>query len=348
MIGTIAQQVCGLFKIIHRNIDGSIKEIYDWQPNLVTNHGLEMIKRNGKVDFVDYIRIGSGTTNFTITDTDLYNEHISGFTTQYHNQIGVDGINEYGNIVETDWIFAYKRFNMRFNINTAMNISELGLSSNINYSVPTSFHNHPSNVQMSTLARIKDSVGNPTTISVIDGESLDIAYEFRRYMKREITDFGTLNCTIRGITTTYNVKGRPYGYASNNVGGVSSTFSFASYNTNFKCDLNEGILETNLNEIAINGSSYTNDIINPNSYTYIEAPLGEYKQTVSFKNSRRSHNNPLAYFSLMTFNHYSVHSYTIEIKDSNGDGIPVPTEDIISDITIEYTWGRYTGTLNPR
>lgn len=162
----------GLYNFVVRNADGSIKRDYGWQPNLILDSGLNMIGGSGPGNTC---RVGSGSNAPLVTNTALQNP--VAMTTQIQaNDVGyAEAAPYYG------WI--RKRF--RFpNGAAAGNLSEVGIGT--------------SAVEGTLFSRalILDGSGNPTTITVLGDETLDVTYELRLYPP---TADATFNLTLAGV-----------------------------------------------------------------------------------------------------------------------------------------------------
>ncbi|UZV39861.1 tail fiber [Xanthomonas virus PB119] len=177
----------GRFKIQKKKVGSDeLIEVAPWQDNLITNYGLDQIGVRGSISQWMYaLAVGSGSTPPAITDTGLVAkvaqaERSTASGTAVAGQ--TQAVPYYG------WI----RHTYEFAAGTAAgNLSELGLKY---YTVDNLVH---------TRALIKDSSGNPTTITVLADEILIVTYEVRLYV--DSTD-KTYNETIKGVPTVITVR----------------------------------------------------------------------------------------------------------------------------------------------
>lgn len=161
------------------NVETGVKRLLAEFDNLVTDIGLNQLGFGG---VNPYCRVGSGSTAPANTDTTLV------------SQIGATGsttANAAGYSSTAPW-YSWNRDTYRFAAGVAAgNVSEVGIGWNT--TGPTLF----------SRALVKDAEGNPTTITVLSDEYLDVTYECRLYSPTEDTSFPIV---VSGVT--YNVTGR--------------------------------------------------------------------------------------------------------------------------------------------
>ncbi|QEG09306.1 tail fiber protein [Stenotrophomonas phage Pokken] len=179
----------GRFKIDKRKVGSDeLIEVAPWQDNLILNRGLDAFGNNSirSLDSWMYaLAVGSGSTPPTVSDTGLVakiaqTERSSGAGASTSGR--VLGANPYG----------WSRKTYEFAAGAAAgNLSELGLKYYTNDNL------------MHTRALIKDSSGEPTTITVLSDEILIVTYEVRLYV--DMTD-KTSVVNIKGVDTTVTVR----------------------------------------------------------------------------------------------------------------------------------------------
>lgn len=193
----------GKFKIEAVRLDSDGNEISrrtaaDWFPNLITEGGLERIA--DQPDFISYCQVGSGSTTPNINDSAL-SSWVAGTTSIVASSANVAASSPY-------YVYARKTYRFAEGVATG-NLTEVGaawLSENGLFS----------------RALILDEFGDPTTITILSNETLDVVYELRMYPK-VTDDVGTVTLTGSkgGIynwifrpayVTTYNYSSF-YGYA---------------------------------------------------------------------------------------------------------------------------------------
>ncbi len=149
-----------------------------WFPNLITDSGLDALAADR--NYLYKIAVGTGSTAPTVSDIALETQ-IASTTT---------GVSETNTVNSTSpYYISYIRTKRFAEGVAAGNLSEVGV---IDYSSA-----------LFSRSLILDSVGNPTTITILSDEYLDVTYEFRYYpYESDVT--GT-------IVFTGNIGGT-YGY----------------------------------------------------------------------------------------------------------------------------------------
>jgi len=189
----VNSKVAGFYKLEAVKLDKNGNEISrrlvaDWFPNLVTNGGLNRMVGG---DYLYYCQVGSGSTTPAFTDTAL--------TSRIANNSSASVTNGY---LSVSPYYAWKRIVYRFNEGVAAgNLSEVG----VGWATTGSLFSR---------ALILDGLGDPTTITILADETLDVTYELRLYPKLT-DDTGTVVFT-GNIGGTYDWVIRP---AQLGVGG---------------------------------------------------------------------------------------------------------------------------------
>lgn len=168
--------------------DGELKPITVFN-NLVTNSGLDLLGTTSPTSASTYCFVGSGTTAPSTTDTTLVTPYTgtapgqssADWTTNSHL---TDSLPYYVSITRT----------YTFDIGEIVgNVSEIGFFNN----------SSPSKVMFSR-ALIKDTEGNPTTITILADEQLVVTYEVIRYLT-SVTDV-TGSITLGGTSYSYTLR----------------------------------------------------------------------------------------------------------------------------------------------
>lgn len=178
--------VCGYYKIEATNfITGEKRIVADWFPNLITDIGLNRI---GQGNPHDRCMVGSGSTPPSVLDTNLQAQVAVTTSTQSTTRGASSSLPYYG------WARTTYRFAMGV---AAGNLSEVGVGwANSN--------------GVFSRALILDGGGNPTTITILSNEFLDVTYELRCYSPTDDSIFninlaGNLYvCTVRASRATSN------------------------------------------------------------------------------------------------------------------------------------------------
>jgi hypothetical protein len=140
-------------------IPGSHRVLADWFDNLITNGGLDRLGTAGTGSAWQYCRVGSGSTTPANTDTALAAQ-IASSNSIFSTSNGLDSVNAY----------IWRREVYQFNEGVATgNLAE----------VATSWLTTGTGIFSRAL--IKDSFGNPTTITVLADETLRVTWEVRQY-----------------------------------------------------------------------------------------------------------------------------------------------------------------------
>lgn len=183
------------FKLDENGNKYDVRKLTPWFSNLILNNGLNLMGQDSS--YVSYCQIGSGTSTPVVTQSSLDNRLYSQVQTNATNYNPTTAPPYYGRRV----------FQFRFNPGNATgNIAEVGIGA-------------ATNGNLFSRARVVDSGGNPTTITILADEYLDVYYDLRYYFN--VNDF-TYDVTISGVT--YSVTCRPFKIQSNQQG-----FSWWSY-----------------------------------------------------------------------------------------------------------------------
>ena len=183
-------QMSGRFKIEAIRPDGRIRLLSPWKDNLILNGGLDNI--GGDINWMKNCYVGTGSATPVITQTSL-DTFLVGTNTAQANSAGNSGIVPY---------YGWYRRTYRFAIGVAEgNLTEVGVG--------------PTNITLSTRSLILDGAQQPTTITVLDDEILDVTWEFRQYaatgdtfttvvMDDEIFNVTARACDAEGDALWYN------------------------------------------------------------------------------------------------------------------------------------------------
>lgn len=170
----------GFFKFEATNSEtGEKRLLSDWQKNLITELGLERIGIAGSV--IGRVQVGSGQAVPNINDTQL-----AAFVGETSTGFGSDTFGA----SSTEPYYGFARRTFRFPLGGAAgNLSEVGI-------LTASGH-------LFSRSLIRDINGNPTTITVLPNEFLDVTYELRIHAPTaDVTsqftlDGNTYDCVVR-------------------------------------------------------------------------------------------------------------------------------------------------------
>lgn len=317
---TVSIGIAGEFRCVVTKADGSIKTDTGYQRNLILNQGLDFFG-GGKGSAINTnCVIGSGNSSPSATQTTLdafiaISKATSSGSTSDYSYIN-KGDNKY-----TAWEQGFYRFIGL----SGVNVSEVGLASEGTSSA---------NYYLTTRALIKDSLGEPTSISVIAGETLDIYYKIYRVIDTSDKTHTINMINGAGVTTPYNVVVRP-----SNIGSPYNKKLLEPLSVTRYIDVSTNDLAAITSQPA--GASRVEPAVTLASYT-----TGSYKLVMTIKfglnlaniniRSISAHNGNLSlpfYFFQMRFGRVS-------------DDFPIPkTDKETLTIPLEFSWGRYEGAL---
>jgi hypothetical protein len=176
--------MAGYYRLVATNAKtGKQRVLADWFPNLITDAGLNYLGSRTD-DNLDYCQVGSGSTAPTNADTGLAAFVAETNTTQAQSN-GAQASPPY---------YGWRRVTKRFGEGVAAgNLTEVGMCAD-----PLA-----NGISLFSRALILDGGGNPTTVTVLANEFLDVTYELRLYPP--LTDVVS---TVNDGSTAYTVTTR--------------------------------------------------------------------------------------------------------------------------------------------
>ncbi|WP_218955173.1 MULTISPECIES: hypothetical protein, partial [unclassified Acinetobacter] len=197
----IKNQVGARFKLIARKADLSISKESAWGHNKVLDTGLDRMSAG---TWIDRCCVGAGNSTPLNSQVALDNL-IASTTTIFATELIKNTVTPYYYGVRLTWRFAQGV--------AAGNLSEVGLGWG--------------NANLWNRSLIKDSSGEPTTITVLADEFLDVVSEIRIYLPETIS--GSFNLTDKDnvVLSSHNFIGipvimNPYGIFSKvGIGGIN-------------------------------------------------------------------------------------------------------------------------------
>ena len=316
--------MAGEFRVVVKRADGSTKIDTGYQKNLILNQGLDFFGSSNRGSMMEYCVIGSGNSQPVYTQNKL-DTAVSGvigddYSTKYDYNASTDG-----SLYKTNKV---RKYSFRWLSN--VNISELGLAST---------YSNTSTYFLCTRALIKDSQGNPTTITVLSDEQLDIYYKL--WAVYDTTDkTGQINL-LDGVggSIAYNYKTRLA-----NV-GLSSRFAD---NIGFAMETRLMYWELRTSEpVDITSdpttySSYPNSSYPPVASSYTNS---SYKRTYTYTAPSSLHNQSNRTLILASGLNYYHKMWQIRFGAIADDSPIVKNNTLALTIPIEFSWGRYEGAL---
>lgn len=185
------------FKLIVRKAsDDSVARETDWFSNLVLDTGLDRMSAG---TWIDRCCVGTGNSTPVVTQTAL-DSFLASTSTQQSSSTGVQ--------TSTTPYYRWIKVTWRFGQGVAAgNISEVGLGWG--------------NANLWNRALIKDANGNPTTITVLSDEYLDVVSEVRFYDAGSTSGSFDLLDKSGKVISTHSVSGSSYMLnGSNNFGKI--------------------------------------------------------------------------------------------------------------------------------
>lgn len=162
----LKHEVAGFFRFEKFKADGDGNEIKgtrevaaDWFPNLILDQGLNQMATSDT--YLNACQVGSGTTTPANGQTAL-SSLVAGTITRPTNVTSVASSPPY---------YVARSVTFRFAEGAAAgNLAEVGVGTAV------------SGTTLFSRSLIKDSLGNPTTITILSDESLDVIYQLRYYV----------------------------------------------------------------------------------------------------------------------------------------------------------------------
>lgn len=307
--------MAGEFRVVVKRADGSTKIDTGYQKNLILNQGLDFFGGGNGSNMMSYCVIGSGNSQPVYTQNKL-DTAVSGVagtdsSTKYDYDAALDG-----NLYKTNRVVKYS-----FNGLNNVNISELGLAST--YGNATTYF-------LCTRALIKDSQGNPTTITVLSGEILEVYYKL--WAVFDTTDkTGQLN-VLDGVGNSqiYNYIVRLSHVGEDKYRSLGKTL----INTYFQ--LYPGDIGTIRNAPSVNPGQAS--LVAPQAYT-----SGSYKLKL-IANFGTNFNATVRSLDI-SYGDNPFGCYQLRIGNAKDDTALTKTNSQTLSIPIEFSWGRYESAL---
>jgi hypothetical protein len=180
-------RVQGIFQLTVKDADGNVVREYPEFTNLITNVGLdEMINLNSLSAIRDYAKVGTGVTAPAAGDTTL-----PGFVVSTTSATAYTGTNNTATAPYYYEIVTVYQFVLGAVVGT---MGCVGVA-------------HATGALVDAWSQIKDGANNPTTITILAGEQLQVTYRLRYYAPG--TSAGSV--TLEGINYPYTVYPHDFG-----------------------------------------------------------------------------------------------------------------------------------------
>lgn len=325
--------IAGEVRCVVTKADGKVKTDTGFQKNLILNQGLDFFGGGKGASINTSCAIGSGNSTPAVTQTKL--------DTFIALKSGEATTSDYSYVDKGDNLYRmWEQKKYRFTDLDNVNISELGLVSTGTTST---------NYYLTTRILIKDSSGAPTSISVKTGETLDIYYKVHKVLDIGDKEFVIDMLDGNGGSVPYKVVVRPSRVGDSLSNSVSANAAILGMSSGHypKFYLSDGEL------VKANGAyPLTKETLD--SSNVIENPyLGDYKKNITLSIPLASGNFGgvrlvSAYAQSDSASGRAITSFfPFQIRYgsvANDSPIPKTANDTLS-IPVEFSWGRYEGTL---
>lgn len=309
--------VYGEVKVIVKRADGTVRLDTGFFPNVITNLGLDALGNDHNL--FHYCAVGGGNSTPLNTNTKLDNFLAVG------TQISSESKYDYDPVRDTEFYKCSRTVGYRFEGLDNKNISEVGLV--IDY--------RPELHSALTRTLIKNSNGDPTVITVLSGEILELQYRLWQVFDLKDKD-QVVTAMIDGVEVPVNVKIRLAdvgGWHYNFVVGMGIMYNGSNYGNNPLFGTGEiGEITGAISE-PVRGYH-----IAPDWEAYQPST---YKRKFSVNISITDAVHPIRSFLF----HTGLGAYQVRFGTVDGD-LPIDkTNQDILQLGFEMSWGRYEGVI---
>lgn len=314
-INTHTIGIAGEVRCVITGVDGEIKTDTGYQKNLILNQGLDFFGGGNGSSINASCAIGSGNSTPAITQTKL--DAFIAIAT------GTDATSSYSYVDTGDGMYRmWEQKKYRFTGLGDININELGLVSQGTTSA---------DYYLTTRVLPKDSLGAPTSLGLKTGETLDIYYKIHKVADTRDKTFVINVLDGSGGSVPYNVVTRPAFVGITDRNYITSSISKS---------LGMGVYTGELGLVSTNPLLHSSDL--PSSIEVMESYTPTtYKIKTNF-NIQLNQSN-VALRSIMPFNYFA--STQIRFGRVSDDAPLTKTAKDTLSIPLEFSWGRYEGTL---
>ena len=310
--------IAGEVRCVLKREDGSIKEDTGFQKNLILNQGLNFLGSD-LGNMFEKCAIGSGNTTPVATQTQL--DSFLAVGTGAVNSGKYDYVPDASNTYKTNQVYKYV-----FTGLNNVNVSEVGLAS----STSTDSISHV----LYTRALLKDVSGAPTTITILQGEVLEVYYKLWVVYSTLDAEFVVNMLDGKGGSVPYNTKVRNQGV------GVAIFYNY----------IGSQLYATSVGDDYINPSSA--DLVGItakrpeglkryNSMDRAPYITDSYKRGLILNIAVADANASIRTFGILT----SMGAWQIRFG-SVVDDSPIPKTNLKTlSMHFEVSWGRYEGVL---
>ena len=307
----------GEVKVIVKRADDTVRLDTGFFPNVITNLGLDAIGNDRNL--FNFCAVGGGNSKPLNTNTKLDNFLAVG------SPISSESKYDYDPVRDTEFYKCSRTVGYRFTGLDNKNISEVGLVGDHRPELHSAY----------TRTLIKNSAGEPTVITVLSGEILELQYRLWQVFDVKDKD-QVVTAMIDGVEVPFNVKIRLAGVGGNLGGswsyaavvGAHLTFQGNNYHQFGTGELGE-ITGQNPGLTSVYGLSW--EAYQPSTYKrkfYVNASITEAV-------------HPIRSFLFFT----GLGAYQVRFGTVDGD-LPIDkTNQDILQLGFEMSWGRYEGVI---
>lgn len=213
--------VAGEFQVVVRRADGSVRIDTGMQKNLILDNGLKFYlsqkmtndageEENHTGNMFSGLAVGSGNQEPTNAEVKLQS-FVAHTSTRRDTEWGKTEPTEGQH---PNFVKVWKRTKFIFDNINNQNISELGLTANYWDKYNGEISSYEKRYLLTTRALIKGNDGRPLTITVLEGEVLEVIYQINMYVD------------IRRQTGEFKLTTYPIGQNPETGNGVESTFEY--------------------------------------------------------------------------------------------------------------------------
>lgn len=303
----------GEVKVIVKRADDTVRLDTGFFPNVITNLGLDAIGNDR--DLFNYCSVGEGNSKPLNTNTKLDNP------LQVGSPISSESKYDYDPVRDTEFYKCRRTVGYKFEGLGNKNISEVGLVGAYESGQQPAY----------TRTLIKNSAGEPTVITVLSGEILELQYRLWQVFDLKDKD-QVVTAMIDGVEVPVNVKIR--------LAGVGSNWSYAAVGAHvtFQGNNYHQFGTGELGEITGQNSGLTNAYPGLGWEAYQPST---YKRKFYVNASIEDAVHPIRSFLFFT----GLGAYQVRFGTVDGD-LPIDkTEQDILQLGFEMSWGRYEGVI---
>lgn len=317
--------MAGEFRVVVKRANGSTKIDTGYQKNLILNQGLDFFGGGKGTDMMAYCVIGSGNSQpvYTQNKLDTAITGVVGSVASY--KYDYDAARD-GNLYKTNKVCKYS-----FTGLNNVNVSELGLAST--YSNATTYF-------LCTRALIKDSQGNPTTITVLSGEVLEIYYKL--WAVYDVTDktgqINLLDGLGASIAFNYVLRLAYVGVKNCYISDDYPPFGLGVY---YRDPINIQALILFNGDIGTIQNKPSGSDIGRGGFTKSVYDIGSYKLRITVPLDVGTGNGNIRSILLGTSQGF----YQMRLGKLDDDSPLTKTATQTLTIPFEASWGRYEGAL---